>query len=224
MSDTCSGCDGNCCYDVVIRITGYDAWRIKRAQALALEQFVSVQKDEETAPGAFLLAGGYHALFLAKSAAEPRACTFLIHFPDEVRRCGIYAERPRVCAVYPFALRNGTVDIRSDVVCKPSNWNMATLNYPHWRRSLLGYMLEWQVYQRVVTIWNALAQPPAPGIGDYFAYIDRCFDGIDSFKASLGDGEFDELVLHSRDAAPSDVERERYERFFSQVDSVCSPV
>jgi len=224
MSDACSGCDGNCCYDVIIRITGYDAWRIKRAQALAFEQFLSVQKDDEPGPGAFLVDGGYHALFLAKSEVEPRACTFLMHFPDEIRRCGIYAERPRVCAVYPMSLRNGTVDLRSDVVCKPSNWNLATLTYPYWRRALLEYMLEWQVYQRVVNLWNALSQSAKPTIDDFYRYVETSFDGIDAHRTALGASEFDELVLHSRDAAPNDVDRERYERFFSQVDAVCSGV
>lgn len=222
MSDECSGCNGLCCYDVVVRITGYDAWRIKHAQTLDYAQFVQVDKDEASGVGAFLLGDDYHALFLGKNAQQPRACTFLMHFPDETRRCGIYAERPRVCAVYPMSLRNGTVDLRDDVACKPSNWNLATLTYPYWRRNLLGYMLEWYVYQRAVSHWNDLPKASRSNITDYYNFVERAFSRIDALRTAMSEGEFERLVIHSRDASADDADRERLERYFAEVDSICS--
>lgn len=220
MSDTCASCNGTCCYNVIVRITGYDAWRIKRAQALDFSQFVTPQLEAEPKGDAFVIDQKPYALFLGKNPIVPTACTFLMHFPDDIRRCGIYSERPRVCSVYPMTLRFGAVDLRSDVSCKASNWDMATLTYPKWRRGLLEHTLESNVYCLVAQRWNEAA-PAGASLADYYSYVERCFDGIDAVRSDFGDA-FEEVILHWQDAAPRESDVERRVAFERAIDSACA--
>src|ERR1700680_4256013 len=105
MTDACAGCTGRCCWDVVVRITGLDAWRIRRSQGLEYAQFVNVLPDDDPGGESFRIGDRLCSLYLAKNPLQPRACTFLMHLPGEQQRCGIYTERPHVCAAYPMNLR-----------------------------------------------------------------------------------------------------------------------
>ncbi len=220
MSNTCAACNGSCCYNVIVRITGYDAWRIKRAQALDFSQFVTPEVEAEPKADSFRIGEKQYALFLGKNPIAPTACTFLMHFPDDIRRCGIYAERPRVCSVYPMTLRFGAVDLRGDVTCKASNWDMATLTYPKWRRALLEHSLESNAYFRVAKNWNQAA-PAGASVADYYGYVERCFDEIDAARATWGEA-FEDLILHWQDAAPSDSDFESRAAFERAIDLACA--
>ncbi len=221
MSDACATCTGLCCYDVVVRVTGYDAWRIKRAQALEFEQFLTIGPDMPAGPGAFLIAGERKALYLGKNAGNPRACTFLMHLPGGVQRCGIYAERPRVCAVYPMTLTNGSVALRSDVRCEASNWNMATITYPFWRHSLLEHLFETHLYERVAGHWNETQATNNAKLAEYYAYVERCFDAIAARRSDIGKESFDELILHWQQGA-GDAPTTPVQSFLADVDRLCA--
>lgn len=199
---------------------GYDAWRIKRAQGLEFSQFVVAQIENDPHGDAFRIGEKSYAMFLGKNPAAPSACTFLMHFPDDVRRCGIYAERPLVCAVYPMTLRFGAVDLRDDVVCKTSNWDMANLTYPKWRRAILEHHLESATYFRVAQHWNEGA-PADAALEDYYRYVERSFDRIDSARSGMGAG-FEDVLLHWQDAAPRDADLERRTAFEREIESACA--
>ncbi|HET9392479.1 MAG TPA: YkgJ family cysteine cluster protein [Candidatus Rubrimentiphilum sp.] len=219
MSDSCAACTGLCCYDVVVRVTGYDAWRIKRAQALPFEQFLAIGPDMPAAPGAFMLDGERSALYLGKNSENSRACTFLMHLSGGVQRCGIYANRPSVCAVYPMTFTNGSVALRSDVRCDKSNWNMATITYPRWRHALLKHLFETHLYDRVAAAWNEIPAAANPSLAKYYAYIERCFDAIDTMRLDAGEKNFDELILRWQQAGGQTSETPA-EDFLKQVDRV----
>ncbi len=222
MSDTCATCTGMCCYDVIVRVTGYDAWRIKQAQALQFEQFLTAGPDEPAGQGAFLLGSERRALYLGKNAANERACTFLMHLPDGFRRCGIYAERPTVCTVYPMTFTNGSVALRPDVRCKAANWNMATITYPYWRRNLLEHLFESHVYGIVAERWNETGGKNGGTLPGYFAHVERCFDSIDALRSEIGKESFDDLILHwQQPAAEGDAQR-RVADFLNEVSSICA--
>jgi Fe-S-cluster containining protein len=221
VSDSCAACTGACCSNVIVRVTGYDAWRIKRAQGLEFRQFLYTQPDDGTLAGGFLIAGERLATYLGKSAAHPPACTFLMHLPGDVRRCGVYADRPRVCAVYPMTIRNGSVDLRTDVFCKPSNWNMATLTYPAWRRSLLEHYFELSVYDRVATSWSERYGRTEATLDDYYRYVEASFDDIDAAQQRRGD-LLDESILHWQDATSSPESKAELTEFFDEIDRACA--
>ena len=203
MSDACANCNGTCCYNVSVRVTGYDAWRIKRAQALEFEQFLRAQPEPEAQAGSFLIGSERFALYLGKNPRNPDVCTFLMHLPDGIMRCGIYPERPRVCAVYPMTFKNGSVDLRTDVACKPANWNLATITYPMWRRNLLEHFFEGFVNARVAARWDEGSAYAKAALADYYRYADDAFEGIDAARIARGEA-FEDLILHWQDAAPAE--------------------
>jgi len=220
VSDVCATCSGMCCYDVLVRVTGYDAWRIKRAQALAFDQFLMVGPDTPAGPGAFVLEGERCAIYLGKNAENARVCAFLMHLPGDVRRCGVYAERPTVCAVYPMTFTNGSVALRSDVRCEATNWNMATITYPKWRRGLLAHLFESHLYGRVTDRWNETRAKSGGTLAEFFAYVESCFDAIDVRRSEIGKEDFDDLLLHWQQPV-DEAAAARGERFLADVDHIC---
>jgi Fe-S-cluster containining protein len=204
-----------------VRVTAYDAWRIKRAQALEFDQFLYAQPDPQGLPGNFLLGQERHALYLGKNQRNPDVCTFLMHFPDGTMRCGVYAERPRVCSVYPMTFKNGSVDLRTDVQCKPENWNLATITYPMWRRNLLEHFFEGFVNDRVALRWNEGSLHTTASLPDYYRYAETAFDGIDAVCRARGEA-FEELVLHWQDSARAETLNAEYLSFFTELDALCA--
>ena len=222
MSDACATCTGMCCYDVIVRVTGYDAWRIKRAQALQFEQFLTVGPDTPAGQGAFFVEGERRALYLGKNVANERACTFLMHLPNDTRRCGVYAERPTVCAVYPMTFTNGSVALRADVRCEASNWNMATITYPYWRRNLLEHLFESHLYGIVAGRWNETSGQNGGTLPEYLAHVERCFDAIDARRSEIGKESFDDIILHWQQPAAESEAQTRVADFLAEVHSICA--
>jgi Fe-S-cluster containining protein len=184
----CAGCTGNCCRDVVVRVTGFDAWRIRRGQRLEYEQFVEVRADEDPLGESFRIGDQSCSLFLTKSAVDPASCVFLMNLPGDMRRCGIYADRPTVCAVYPMTLRYGSVELREDVRCAPSDWNLAQLDYPYWRGAFLEYAVERRLFGRVVETWNRRApfEDEGPARERFFRYLDDATEALVRARDRLG--------------------------------------
>ncbi|MBD5633693.1 MAG: YkgJ family cysteine cluster protein [Candidatus Eremiobacteraeota bacterium] len=172
----CSSCNGSCCLDVVVGITGYDAWRIAKARGLRFDEFVAPATADAGGLGAFRFGDGYAALMLQKEPREQRACFFLEDGADGKRRCGTYPARPYVCRVYPMTLRNGCIDLRTDVACAPGAWDMAALDRSMWKCDFDRYDYEWQLYARVVAAWNAAS---LDGLPAYYRFVHAAFEAID---------------------------------------------
>ena len=199
----CAGCTGNCCRDVVVRVTGFDAWRIRRGQRLEYDQFVEVRADEDPLGETFRIGDQSCSLFLTKSAVDPASCVFLMNLPGDVRRCSIYADRPAVCAVYPMTLRYGTVELREVVRCAPSDWNMAKRDYPHWREAFLGYAVERRLFGRVVEAWNRHApfEDEEPARARFFRHLDAATEALVAARDRLGAEGTEEALGAALDAS-----------------------
>ena len=202
-ADACAGCTGNCCRDVVVRVTGFDAWRIRRGQRLEYDQFVEVRPDEDPMAETFRIGDESCSLFLGKSAVDPAACVFLMNLPGDVRRCGMYADRPTVCAVYPMTLRYGSIELREDVRCTPADWNMATLDYPLWREAFLGYAVERRLFGRFAGAWNLRApfEDAEPGRERFFRHLDGVTEAMVAARDRLGAGGTEAALGAALDAA-----------------------
>lgn len=173
--DTCAGCTGTCCRNVLVPITGHDAWRIARANALAFEQFVTVAGADADTPGAFRLEDGFGALVLAKNVYDASACAFLVTLPGGEGRCGTHPSRPRVCRTYPMA-RDGTeLLLRTDVACGAGDWDMARVSRERWLRELDAQAAESAAYDRIVVAWNATG---ANELREYLAFLERAYAAI----------------------------------------------
>lgn len=161
MSEGCRSCTGRCCYDVVVHVTPFDVRRIGCAHALAPLDIVEsreVDEQEEISNTIFgvMAADAQRRVrpVLRKSILNTNACQFLMQIGTEHQRCGIYPDRPRVCAIYPFQINHGTVDLRQDVRCGPGDWNLARLDYAGIRRELAVFTAEWHATARIVEVWN----------------------------------------------------------------------
>jgi Fe-S-cluster containining protein len=155
MSAGCATCSGRCCHDIYVRITGFDAARIATAQRVGLRAFCNMPEEREETTTGFLLGDGRrHDLQLTQQSEDAGACVWLMHVDENVQRCGIYASRPRVCAVYPFVIAMGTIDIRSDARCKPGDWRLSSLDLRQRRYDFSMHVAESQLYAVMVRVWN----------------------------------------------------------------------
>ncbi|MBV9440074.1 MAG: YkgJ family cysteine cluster protein [Candidatus Eremiobacteraeota bacterium] len=183
MTEGCFSCSGRCCYDIVVPVTPFDAWRIARDQLLAFEAFVEPCITPRSVEHGFRLSGqDRYSLVLRRHPIEAAACTFLAHVSEEFKRCGIYPVRPLVCRVYPFEIRGGSIDIRTDARCKPSDWDMAALDYARRGAEFARYAAEWEACRQIDAAWNAalnLAENGVDGVDHadafrgYLAFIER---------------------------------------------------
>lgn len=168
MSDGCFSCSGRCCYNIIVRVTPLDMWRIASSQQLAFAEFVEPWKEVEPSDFGLRLddTADRYLPVLRRHPSEHAACTFLMHVADDVKRCGIYEHRPLVCQVYPFEMHTGTVRVRDDARCQPTDWNMATLDYRLRRDTVTRYRGELEHAARIAADWNR--RPLTPSRDDAF--------------------------------------------------------
>jgi Fe-S-cluster containining protein len=235
----CEGCNGRCCYHYIVPVTGYDAYTIASAQNLSMEQFLTYVPEEKATAWGFCLdqTKTTYSLVLNKqrSRRKKKPCIFLISLPGGYGRCGIYPHRPLVCQTYPAVLHNGSVDIREDVACPKDSWNIAAMDLPTWRLSLLRMEMEYAIYHLIVSQWNErVKNGPAGGsysILQYFAYLMNVYYRLEQLKHSISSEEMS-LITRTwgqrppdasiQDAAgyEADQNQTSWERFLDQVQQV----
>jgi len=93
-----------------------------------------------------------------------------------------------LCAVYPMMLRHGSVELREDVRCAPSDWNLAKLDYPHWREAVMEYTVERRLFGRFTEAWNrhAPVEDEEPGRERFFRYLDAATEALVAARDRLG--------------------------------------
>jgi|HigsolmetaAR201D_1030396.scaffolds.fasta_scaffold17343_2 Fe-S-cluster containining protein len=193
VSETCLNCAGRCCVTYIVPVTGYDIWRISRAQQLAPLVFVQREPEPPSSATGFLLRPGGPtygtALRHQPVRHNQRPCLFLMHLKDGYRRCGIYADRPRACQTYPLELREQRVALRNDPICGAGSWHGAT-EQAAWRQLLQHQAWEWEVYGVVVRAWNEGIAALAPEDGRIFEqYLDYLLHAYDALaEAGIAPG------------------------------------
>jgi Fe-S-cluster containining protein len=171
MSSGCTTCSGACCREYLVHLSGRDAVTIARAQALAIDQFVDIVLQSSPAVEGYALGDDGDVFALALRRRDDGSCGLLIDLLDGSGRCGIYAERPLTCAVFPLRLHNGSIDIRDDVICEPSGRRITTVDFAAARSLLVRTAYDWNVYGRIVERWNAVRAGTGPTSAT--AYFDR---------------------------------------------------
>jgi Fe-S-cluster containining protein len=174
MSDGCYGCSGRCCYDIIVRVTPFDVWRLATVHRLRFDEIVEPWQEQKPSELGVRLdaSANRYVTVLRRHPVETSACAFLVHLSDEVKRCGVYDDRPLVCAVYPFEVARGSIDLRADARCGPGDWNLATLDYRRRRDTFEYYAAELQAAAGVAAAWNArpVAAEPAAAFAEYLAF------------------------------------------------------
>lgn len=84
-------CFGDCCRDVTIVLTPYDVLRMKRALGMDSSEFLEKHTLSPRLPGQKF------PIVILKMNEEGKACPFV-----SGQGCGIYADRPWACRMYPL--------------------------------------------------------------------------------------------------------------------------
>lgn len=190
---TCLNCEGRCCTTYIVPVTGLDVWRIVQAQRLAPELFVQREPESHPVASGFLLRpnGSTYGLALQHQPARhnERPCVFLMQLRAGVKRCGIYAHRPRACQTYPIRMQHDQVAPRDDMLCAPGSWTH--LDQERWRERLDEQESEWRVYEHVVRAWNTAVSAQAAERGfvltQYLDYLINAYDLLQHKQVSLDD-------------------------------------
>ncbi len=182
----CTSCVIGCCRAYWVPLTGFDLWRLVRAQALPPAEVAAPMVQEKETPAGFLLAaeGPLHHLVLHKRGGllPGHACSFLVEFPNGHSRCGVYRDRPDACRLYPFETEGRRMGLRARTVCPPGGWTAEHLADPAWRA--LGIEVDRQLlaYYEVVHRWNVWLRATGPRepvpFTLYAAYLLEAYDRI----------------------------------------------
>jgi Fe-S-cluster containining protein len=189
----CAVCNQKCCYNYTVTVTGYDTWLIAKHLHLALEQFLIYFPASKANAGNFKLDNSEMnfniALAKRENASDEKPCVFWLSLPGGYARCGIYPLRPLVCKNYPAFLGDGSVHLRTDVVCPQCAWNLSSMNIPLWRERLLRFQMEYDIYCYIVEQWNEYVQASLPEvvypINVYYGYLMHIYNRLESVRNSI---------------------------------------
>lgn len=150
---TCQTC--NCCFGILVDVTGLDVWRLATALSLAPSDFVETCPSEETDDdiGVMLEPGG-ETFTLVLRRQTTQACTFLLGPIGDrgLYRCGPYDHRPAACRSYPaeIAEPGAPVRVRSVARCPVGT----DLSDAPWRTFVRDEQILIDIHRLVVWRWN----------------------------------------------------------------------
>lgn len=206
--DPCGTC-GACCRSYIVPVCGYDVWLISKHQRIGPEQFLIACPQEEAGFDGFRLSMDRPAYGLALDKQGPihpnRPCVFLMHFGEGNTRCGVYGHRPSVCRAYPMSIWNLQVHQMPESLCPPKAWPEGEAKRPSWRAAMERLYMHFDIYNEVVSRWNARVGRMPPGIrftlNEYFSYLLNVYDRLDSLAKQVGEEEV-ERIQRSWPTAP----------------------
>ena len=115
----CFSCDGFCCGSYSIELTAFDIRRLMQGLELVPEEFCTTLRSwvGRCMITPSIIKGEEVNLVLKHSSQN-----FCLFFRGGTKACGVYENRPRVCAVYPFHFAKGwALTERADALC-PVSW------------------------------------------------------------------------------------------------------
>ncbi len=214
MSDGCFSCSGRCCYDIIVPVSFMDIGRLVRAQGLAPDEIVEPWKERTPTASGIAIddTDDRYLPILQRNPREPAACAFLVHVADEIKRCGMYADRPEVCRVYPFTMASGALDRRDDARCAPGDWNLATLDYRRRREEHEAFNAERSAHEIVA---RSFANVPRVAretsrFARFLAYGEAVYDRIANEWPRCSVAPFDER-LRAVSAAAINISSQSYQ-------------
>jgi hypothetical protein len=179
-----------CCYTAVVIPTGQDVWRIARELEAPPWSFLVYFETPTHRRDAFALdrSDRRFRLALAKNPAlrqgDQAGCAFLLRTRTGAHRCGLGAQRPMGCRVFPLELRDGLVGIQAHHGCSCRAWSLADVDTAAERGPLEQREAESETYCEVVSRWNTeLAASPHGGPSSFVDYCEYLLDVYDRLAA-----------------------------------------
>ncbi len=189
----CATC-GACCRSYIVPVCGYDVWLISTQQRLGPEQFLVPCPQEPPRADGFLLdlEDPPYGLALDKRGQfhPNQPCVFLMDLKGGNSRCGIYEHRPVVCQAYPMTAIGTVVAQFDDALCPPGSWPPAAVARPAWREAIARRIMQYAIYEDVVSRWNARVITARPGtqfsLYAYYDYLINAYDRLDTLNREVG--------------------------------------
>jgi Fe-S-cluster containining protein len=215
MSNPCATC-GRCCREYVVPLSGHDVWRITRGQRLPTHEFVLAATQPSGDRDTFRLERGGEQLGLVLDKRGKfdlgASCVFLMELGGGQSRCGIYADRPLACQIYPTIMTRTRdlgvrVEQREGTICPPDSWSPEDFASSPWLEAHQRLRRHWDVYLEVVNRWNAridlMPEGTRASIGDYMIYLENVYASIEALDATYTDDERAEVARTWRTMPPA---------------------
>jgi Fe-S-cluster containining protein len=193
LHNPCATC-GACCRSYIVPVCGYDVWLISTRQRLGPEQFLVPCPQEPPRADGFLLdpEDPPYGLALDKRGRfhPNQPCVFLIDLKGGNSRCGIYEHRPVVCQAYPMTAIGTVVAQFDDALCPPGSWPPAAVRRPAWREAIGRRVMQFAIYEDVVSRWNARVIAARTGaqfsLYEYYDYLINAYNRLDLLNREVG--------------------------------------
>ena len=193
LHNPCATC-GACCRSYIVPVCGYDVWLISTQQRMGPEQFLVPCPQEPARDDGFLLDRDDPPYGLAldkRGRFHPsQPCVFLMDLKGGNSRCGIYEHRPVVCQAYPMTAMGAVVAQYEDALCPPGSWPPAAVARPAWREAIARRVMQYAIYEDVVSRWNARVITARPGAAfslyAYYDYLINAYDRLDTLNREIG--------------------------------------
>jgi hypothetical protein len=118
------------------------------------------------------------------------ACALLTTLPDGSHRCGVHADRPLACRMYPYRgdwAPGAPVRVQAEAVCPPQHRARYEAQAQFAATDVLGEITERNLYWRVLARWNVAArtrkQAHAYSVDDFLRWSFALYDAIEPLRA-----------------------------------------
>lgn len=205
-SSGCATCTtARCCVVFDPDLTGADLLRLVDGLGLEPRDVASLRPtrgDQAGPDGVVIGASGVWDLRLRRTAAlagfrgpgGARRCGFLVDLTHPelpaASRCGVYAERPMVCRLFPSDLTSFGVMVGTpEAVCPPQAWSQERADLPTLHTLHLLARVERERFRAFVADWNASFVDGPHDAGDHDTRAAAFMDALLTFeRSSMGQG------------------------------------
>jgi len=191
VADTpCFGCTTSCCLDYDVPVNAHDVWRLMRALAVPWRALVRPRPTPSDWMESFTLDDSGRKLALHLIRRGNGACALLTTLPDGAHRCGVHAERPLACRLYPYRgdwAPGAPVRMQADAICPPPQRAAYEAHARFAVIDVAGEVSERHLYMRILQRWSVAAQTRSAAqpyaVDDFLRWTFSLYDAIEPLRA-----------------------------------------
>lgn len=186
----CFGCTTSCCLEYDVPVNAHDVWRLARALTLPWSALVRVRPTPADYLESFTLDDSGRKLSLQLHRRDHGACALLTTLPDGTQRCGVHAERPLACRLYPYRgdwSPGMPARLQADAVCPPPQRARYQAQRAAAVTAVAGEVSERHLYMRALARWDMAAQTRSPAhayrVDDFLRWAFALYDALEPLRA-----------------------------------------
>jgi Fe-S-cluster containining protein len=186
----CFGCTTSCCLDYDVPVHAHDVWRLMRALGVSWRALVRPRPTPPDWMESFALDDTGRKLALHLLRRDGGACALLTTLPDGSHRCGVHAERPLACRLYPHRgdwAPGAPVRLQADAICPPAQRAAYEAHASFAVGEVAAEVAERHLYLRVLARWNVAAQTRSAAqpyaVDDFLRWTCALYDAVEPLRA-----------------------------------------